>query len=576
MKRKLLFWIISFCTLHAMAQSAITELYKQDKTPTYEQVINYYAEKAAQYPFISMRAEGLTDAFQPLHLVLFDTEGKTSAEQARAAGKTIILINNGIHPGEPDGIDACIQFTEAYINDTAFRAQCKDLLICIIPVYNIGGALNRGSYSRANQNGPQAYGFRGNAQNYDLNRDFMKCDSYNALAFARIFRQIDPDVFIDTHVSNGADYSYVMTIIPTQKDKLQEPLGTYLEYDMMPALYAGMEKAGFPMCPYVNEIDKTPDNGIAGFLDLARYSTGYTSLYQTIGFMPETHMLKPYEQRVASTIAFIHCCISFAAEHGEELQEKRKEAMQNIRLANTMDLNWELDMGTHYDFLFSGYAAKYKPSAVSGLDRLYYDRNEPYTKNIPVYDHYIPSKQIICPKAYIVPRAWHDVVERLGANNVRYRTLEQDSLVEVEMYHIDDVESSETPYEGHYYHKKVVVTKYSDSILFRRGDLYIDLDQPAKRYIIEALEPEAPDSFFAWGMFDAILMQKEWFSDYVFEDLAAEILEKDPALQKQLEDKRASDPAFAADAWEQLRFVYERSVYYEPTYRRYPVGRVVK
>ena len=101
-------------------------------------------------------------------------------------------------------------------------------MIVIIPVYNVGGALNRGSYSRANQNGPEAYGFRGNARNLDLNRDFIKCDSRNARSFNRLFNQWKPDVFVDTHTSNGADYQYVMTLISTQKDRLGGALGEFL------------------------------------------------------------------------------------------------------------------------------------------------------------------------------------------------------------------------------------------------------------------------------------------------------------------------------------------------------------
>ena len=71
-------------------------------------------------------------------------------------------------------------------------------------------ALNRNSTTRTNQNGPESYGFRGNARNYDLNRDFIKSDTKNAKTFAQIFHLVQPDVFIDNHVSNGADYQYIL------------------------------------------------------------------------------------------------------------------------------------------------------------------------------------------------------------------------------------------------------------------------------------------------------------------------------------------------------------------------------
>ena len=88
-----------------------------------------------------------------------------------------------------------------------------------IPQYNVGGASRRNCCTRANQDGPEGYGFRGNAANLDLNRDFIKMDSRNAEAFVALFRAMDPDVFVDTHTSNGADYPYTMTLITTQEDK---------------------------------------------------------------------------------------------------------------------------------------------------------------------------------------------------------------------------------------------------------------------------------------------------------------------------------------------------------------------
>nr|GFD19633.1 hypothetical protein [Tanacetum cinerariifolium] len=96
---------------------------------------------------------------------------------------------------------------------------------------------------------------------------------------------------------------------------------------------------------------------------------------------------------------------------------------------------------------------------------------------------------------------------------------------------------------------------------------------PARRYLVEALEPQATDSFFAWGFFDSILQQKEHYSDYVFEDLAAEFLAKNPALRQQLEDAKKADPTLAASGPRQLEWVYQHSPYAELGYRRYPAVR---
>ncbi len=559
-----------------MANGQINTLYKENKTPTYKEVIQFYTDLDKQWGDAQLITYGLTDSGEPLHLFVIDPDHDFNPDSARIKGKSILLINNGIHPGEPDGIDACISWCLELSKVINLKQQLEHVVLCIIPVYNIDGSLNRNSTSRVNQDGPESYGFRGNAQNYDLNRDFIKCDALNAQSFTKIYRLWDPDVFVDTHVSNGADYQYVMTLIATQHSKLTPPLGAYLKNTMIPELYAQMEKAQFPMCPYVNEMDRIPDNGISGFLDLARYSTGYTALFNTLGFMPETHMLKSYAQRVDATYALLKIYLEYTNNHFEEIIKVRSEAKKQTQEATLFTLNWNLDEQNKEQFLFKGYAAKYKPSEVSGLERLYYDRAEPFEKNIDYYDNYTSAIQITSPVAYVVPKAWRNIVERLQWNNVILSPLTKDTVMEVEMYYINGFKSTSNPFEGHYLHYDTEVRKEIQKIQFYKGDYLVYVNQESNNYIVQTLEPQAPDSFFSWGFFDAILMQKEYFSDYVFEDLAAGILKNDPALKSQLEEKRKADAEFAADADAQLQFVYDNSEYHEKSVKRYPVARLLK
>ena len=110
---------------------------------------------------------------------------------------------------------------------------------------------------------------------------------------------------------------------------------------------------------------------------------------------------------------------------------------------------------------------------------------------------------------------------------------------------------------------------------FRAGDWVVPVDQAANRYIVETLEPEGADSFFRWNFFDTVLQQKEGYSAYVFEDLAAKLLEEDEVLREAFRARRARDPAFAADARAQLAWIYERSPWREAEFMRYPVVRVL-
>ena len=92
--------------------------------------------------------------------------------------------------------------------------------------------------------------------------------------------------------------------------------------------------------------------------------------------------------------------------------------------------------------------------------------------------------------------------------------------------------------------------------------------------MVETLEPQMEDSYFTWNFFDAILGQKEGFSDYAFEETAKEFLKNNPVIKSKLEQRRATDTIFAKSATAQLNFIFQNSPYYEPDHLRYPVYRV--
>jgi len=210
------------------------------------------------------------------------------------------------------------------------------------------------------------------------------------------------------------------------------------------------------------------------------------------------------------------------------------------------------------------------------LPQLYYDRNQPTETAIRYLNTYKPALIRKIPPHYIVPQSWHRVIERLLWNGVRMSRLPKDTLLEVEAHSIVNYRSYSEAYEGHHKNHGTTVNSRTVSIRFQKGDYLIDTRQPARRYLAEMLEPEGDDSFFAWNFFDPVLQQKEGYSDYRWDELAAQLLEQDTLLQRQLDEKRGSDTAFAGDASAQLEFLYRRSPYFEPEYRRYPVYRLWK
>ncbi len=557
---------------YAQKPLTVFEKSKEQATATYEECIEFYTDVSKVYNNIQIKTFGKTDAGYPLQVVVVSNDKSIEPTKWKKEGKVVILVNNGIHPGEPDGIDASMLL----VRDIALKKiqLPQQVVLVIIPVYNIGGCLNRNSFSRVNQDGPIAYGFRGNAQNLDLNRDFIKNDSRESKEFARIYHFFEPDIFIDNHVSDGADYQHTMTLLTTQQSKLGGPIGNFLHTTFEPAIYKSMAQKNWKMCPYVNFENANPNKGWIAFYDSPRYSSGYTALFGTMGFLPETHMLKPFADRVKSTYALMQSMIEQAGIYAKEIKAKRAATIEAIKTQKQFALQFVVDSTKYDEIEFNGYAAEQKKSAVTGMNRLFYNHEKPFTQQVRLYNYFKEDKLVAKPKAYIIPQGWHEIIERLKLNNVQLQTLQKDTNILVEAYLIDSYKTFTKPYEKHYKHYDVSVKKQNQTIRFLKGDVVVFMGQKADRFLVETLEPTSDDGYFAWNFFDAILQQKEGYSDYRWEDVAAKFLENNAALKTTLIAKKNKDSAFAANASAQLEFVYKNSPYYEPVHLRYPVFRL--
>ena len=544
------------------------------ETATYQKTIEFYTNLAEIYSEIHIQAIGETDSGAPLHIVSLNPNKEFDFSKIRKNKKSILLINNGIHPGESDGIDATMMLFRDIVQGKIDSP--KETVLVTIPIYNVGGSFNRNSTTRTNQNGPKDYGFRGNARNYDLNRDFIKCDTKNAKTFTRIFHLVKPDVFIDNHVSNGADYQYTLTHLFTQHNKLGGHLGEYIHNNMMPKLEQKLALKNWDITPYVNVFNKVPEKGFSQFMDSPRYSTGYTTLFNTLGLMVETHMLKPYKQRVEGTYELMRSMIEIIEEDHTTIQKIQIDSKENFRdSTKSYTLDWKIDTTKTTTLNFKGFEGELITSKITGAKRLKYNRNKPFTKEVSYQNYFKPKTEVKIPKAYIIPQGWHHIIELLKLNQVEMTLLKKDSIITVESYKIDSYDTRKTPYEGHYQHYNTKVLKTEKEIKFIKGDYIIYTHQDAFRYLLETLEPQAPDSFFNWNFFDTVLQQKEGFSPYVWEDQALELLNKNPKLKKAFEHHKKNLTDFNNNnGYAQLDWIHKQSEYYEKAHMQYPVYRV--
>ncbi len=563
MKKIFILLVLGFTILKAQQLKTPYEQGNGNQTTTYAEMLDFYDALDKESENISIENFGQDDNGEPIRVVVFSPSNSRNLP--------VLLINNGIHPGEPDGIDA----TMILMRDLAKgKIQSRNLKVAAVQCYNISGMQRRGKFSRVNQNGPEEYGFRGNARNYDLNRDFIKNDTDNAKAFQQIYHHYKPIYFIDNHVSNGADYQYLFTYISSNKERLGKTLGNYLHSKMQPALLQKLEGKGILTTPYVNIHGGAPDKGFPAFMDSPRYATGYTTLFNTMGTVAETHMLKPYAERVRATYEYMLSSMEYVGKNRSEIQKKMMESAAELRPGKKYTLRWKLNENKHRLLDFKGFEALKKTSAVSGAPRLYYDRTKPFNRKVKFFDEYSSELQVTVPRYYVVPKSEKSVVEHLKRNRIQMRELDRDSTAMVEMYTIVDFQTVKSPYEGHYLHYDTQTKSEFKNIKLNRGDFLVPGAQEGVKYLLETLEPAAADSFFNWNFFDAILGQKEYFSEYVFEDTAAELLSNDTVLKTAFEMEKVINPKFAKDPLAQLDWIYKRSPYFEQTVNRYPIFRL--
>lgn len=579
--KNLLFIAFVFCiSLSVSAQKpALLKLkYEQNYTPTYDEAIEMFKVLDEHYENAVLLEKGLTDCGKPLHLFVMNSESEFNPDKIRSQGKTILLINNGIHAGEPEGIDASLEFADDVLrNKDGMAKLLEKTVIIIIPVYNIGGVLNRSAYNRSGQTTPYETGFRGNYANLDLNRDFTKCDSENARSFSKIFTEWNPDVFLDTHTTNGSDHQYSITYIQPSPALYPAGMEKYIRNELVPAMYSGMKKGKYELIPYVDYFYDDPKNGIASSLTGARFSSGFAGLFHSYGMMTENQIYRDYPDRVKSCYQFIQVLAEYTAQNGTQIRKTRQEGIRESMAMTKYPVAFEIDTTQFRMIEFKGYeVAKEQISPVTGLPRFGYDLSKPYTAQVKYFDVYKKTEFVDVPEFYILPQSYREIIERLDILDIRYSRLKTDSIIPVTMYYIDDFTNAAKPYNGHFYHDKVTTHNENQQVQFYAGDLVIPIRQEKIKYLLEMFEPKATDSFFRWNFFDNVLDQREYFSSYGFEANALKYLNEHPEFKAKFEEKRKTDPEFVRNHRAQLAYIYNNTEWLEKTWKRYPVGKIFK
>ena len=565
-------------------------------TPGYNETMNWFKKLAAASPLISMVSIGKSPEGRDIFMIIASTEKTVTAAALKKSGKPLLFVQAGIHSGEIDGKDAGMML----LRDIAFGNK-KHLLDSVnflfIPILSVDAHERSSPYNRPNQRGPQNMGWRTNAQNLNLNRDWAKIDTKEIRAVIKILNEYGPVLFMDIHVTDGADYQYDITFGGIGKQGYSNGIRDWLENKYKIIADKDLTANGHipgPLLNTFNNIDFSEGNIVT--TGGPRYSDSYGDLRHLAAILVENHSLKPYKQRVLGTYVLLESTLQLLATEGKLLKEitekdkavrvaKMPMAWKVPQLKNTVSFDTRSNQRdadttvTATDSLhLSAIASVIHKSSVTNADYVEW-LGKPVPMTIADYKSTEPYDFITRPKGYWIPASCDEVIARLKLHGIKMNTITAAREVTVEMYRItnhvfEDDNHILQPFEGHI---QVTGTTKSEmrNQLFPAGSVYISTDQPLGDLAIILLEPTSKDSYFSWGFFHSIFQRTEYIEAYVMEPMAKKMLEESPALQKEFEEKKAADKTFANDQNAILTWFYSKTKFYDERYLLYPVGRVL-
>jgi hypothetical protein len=558
------YWLTHF------EKSSMTE------SPNYENTIKYFEKFQIKTPFVKIDTFGYSHQKRELKVVIVSKDKIFNPVEAKKKKKAIILIQNGIHPGEIEGKDACMLMLREMLITKEKEDLLKNVVILIIPVLNVDGHERRSPFNRPNQNGPKQTGWRTNALNLNLNRDYLKAESNEIKAFLNLFNNWLPDFFIDNHCTNGADYQYHITYsVPTHQN-LDKDLVQFVKTKFLPSMISEVEKDGFIVGPYMEFKGGVIENGILDLAAPPRLSHGYCAAQNRIGLLVETHSLKPFDNRVFSTKSMMEHTIRFISQNYSELITLNKQADFNptkFYLLEKKKFPLVLVENGKYDlYKFKGFQWYDEYSPIMGSTVRKYTK-KPIEINIPIFNQCKSKIKITVPQAYLIPIEYQFVIDKLLLHNVKIFKCNDEFITEFERYRFSNLSFAKRPYEGRF-QVSFITEIFKEKIRINKNYYFVPTNQRTLRIIVHLLEPDGVDSLVSWGFFNHIFERKEYAEAYVMEPYAQLMLKKNPDLSIEFK-KKCEIEAFCKNPLERLDFFYQRSPYFDKNENVYPILRLL-
>lgn len=546
------------------------------ETDDYEGTIAYAKQLAKQFKEVHYQTIATTAQGREVPLLIIDENGYTKPKKIRKNGKNIILVESCIHPGEPNGKDAMFLLIRNMLRGREYSVLLKDFSFIFIPVLSPDGLANFSPFNRINQNGPKQMGWRVNAQGFNLNRDFTKLDSPELRGFVEMFNYWQPDLFFDTHATDGTDYQYVTTYSIEDFGNYDPGLSHWMSRVWEPKIKTRMAEWNMPVTRYI-EFHPWGDPTAPLFDESfsAMFSEAYTTARNCPGILLETHMLKPYKDRVLSSYHMIVETLSIIRDNKESFNNTLTEAKRNDLELKELPINMQPDLNDTLWTDFLGYHFDTVQSDITGGWYYTYDTTRPETRRTMRFRSSRPEKTLSVPKEYIIPVQYQEVIDIVKAHGFDMNLLKSEKTLKVSTYRIDNVEFAKRPSEGRCRVEHFDTEEITKEVTFPKGSAVVKTSQNGIRLLMNLLEPEMHGSLFEWGFFNNVLQRVEYFEVYKMEPMAKEMLAADPFLAEQFQQWKTSFPKNKQPSqYEILNWFYERSPYCDKNYCIYPIGIV--
>jgi len=546
------------------------------ETDDYAATIAYAKRLDKQFKEVHYQSIGTTAQGREVPLLIVDENGSTNPKKIHRSRKNIILVQACIHPGEPNGKDAMFMLIRDMLMGNNAHDLLQDFSFLFIPVLSPDGLANFSPYNRINQNGPKQMGWRVNAQGLNLNRDYTKLDTPEIQAFVTLFNKWQPDFFFDTHATDGADYQYVTTYSMENFGNYDAGITRWLSEVWEPQIQAAMKAKGLPITRYIEFHpwgDPTASLYDGSFS--AMFSEAYTTARNCPGVLLETHMLKPYKDRVFSTYQMVLETLKIIRNDKENFGKALAQAKKNDLSLKELPINMQPQMNDTICEDFLGYHFDTVQSEVTGSWYYAYDTTRPETRKTRRVRSTRPTKTLTVPKEYIIPAQYADAIDIVKAHGFDINYLKEEKTLKVNTYRFSNVAFMPMPSEGHSRVARFDAEEITKDVTFPKGSAVVKTSQNGIRLLMNLLEPEMPGSLFEWGFFNNVLQRVEYFEVYKMEPMAKAMLAADPFLEGQFNEWKATFPKDKQPSqYEILNWFYERSPYCDKNYLVYPIGMV--